>query len=168
MLNDRIFLAVNGQSLARADKMDEHWRVKHSLDGMKINVMVNVPYAQGLILIGTQENGVLISEDSGKTWRSIGLDHIPVKSLAVDPQDSRTIYAGCKQVSLFKTDNLGETWSELRGMRKKRKWWWFSPADQPGFEPYVNALAVSPEDSEVILAGIELGAVRRSEDGGRS
>jgi hypothetical protein len=96
------------------------------------------------------------------------LDRLSVKALAVDPKDPKKIYAGCKPVSLFMTDNQGETWQELRGMRQARKWWWFSPADQPGFDPYVNALTVSPEEPDVILAGIELGALMRSEDGGRT
>jgi hypothetical protein len=43
-----------------------------------------------------------------------------------------------------------------------------SPAEPPVFTAYVHAISVSPTDPEVVLAGIEFGAVVRSQDGGRS
>ena len=53
-------------------------------------------------------------------------------------------------------------------MRRTRRWWWFSPADPPGIEPYVQAITISPQAPDIILAGIELGGVLRSSDGGLS
>jgi photosystem II stability/assembly factor-like uncharacterized protein len=44
---------------------------------------------------------------------------------------------------------------------------WFSPAESP-FTAYVQAIALSPADRNVVLAGVELGAVVRSADGGET
>ena len=168
MKNERVLLAATGRVLARAEKVADHWEVTRPLEGVKINSMVRDPENPHTVYMGTQNDGVLISRDAGKSWQSSGLQGIPVKSLAVDPSDPQTLYAGCKPVSLYVTRNGGETWNELEAIRSTRQWWWFSPADSPGITPYINALAVSPDDPEVILAGIELGAVMRSDDRGRT
>ena len=67
---------------------------------------------------GTQENGVLRSRDGGLTWQSIGMEGIPVKSLAVSPHQPGVIFAGCKPVSLYFTEDGGQSWQELEGLRK--------------------------------------------------
>ncbi len=48
-----------------------------------------------------------------------------------------------------------------------RRFFWFSPAELP-FTAYVQAIAISPTDPDVLVAGIELGAVVRSCDGGQT
>lgn len=164
----KTFIAATGNTLARAEKVNGKWEVSHSLGGVKINCLVTDPQNTKTIYMGTQNKGILASKDAGKTWETIGLENIPVKSLAVDPSDSRTIYAGCKPVSLYVSRDGGETWHEMEGIRHTPKFWWFSPADPPGMAPYVNSLAVSPKDSNVLIAGIEVGAVMRSDDGGQT
>jgi photosystem II stability/assembly factor-like uncharacterized protein len=63
----------------------------------------------------------------------------------------------------------GHTWAELDGFRRiPHRWWWFSPAEPPDLRPYVIVIAPSPTETDVLLAGIEFGAVVRSEDGGQS
>ncbi len=165
---EKIFIAATGHSLARAEKVDGQWVVTHGQEGIKINCLVKDPNNRQIIFLGTQHNGILVSKNSGKNWTSLGLKGIPVKAIAVDPNNSQTIYAGCKPVSLFVSHDGGASWQELENMRKTKKFWWFSPADPPGMAPYVSSLTISPEDSNVILAGIEVGAVMRSADGGKT
>ena len=165
MINQTI-LAANSSSLLRASRLNGGWQVSRPLTGMRINCLVNDPLNPGTVYIGTQQEGVLVSSDSGSTWRYIGMQGIPVKSLAVSPHEPGLIYAGCKPVSLYRTLDGGDSWLELPGLRKARRWWWFSPAEPPDLNPYVMALTISPDDPDVILAGIEAGGVLRSEDGG--
>jgi photosystem II stability/assembly factor-like uncharacterized protein len=47
-----------------------------------------------------------------------------------------------------------------------RRWFWFTPAEAGA--PYVLAIALSPSDPDVIVAGVEAGAVLRSGDGGKT
>lgn len=164
----RIFLAATRKSLARAEQMNGAWQVTHSLDGLQINCLAGDPIDLRRVYAGTQKNGVLVSNDAGATWNPAGLKGTAIKSLAVSPHDQGTIYAGCKPVSLYRSLDHGESWEELEGIQRAKKWWWFSPAEPPDWRPYVMALAISPSDPAVMMAGIELGGVLRSTDSGRT
>jgi hypothetical protein len=164
-MNTKIFLAATGTSLSRAESVNGSWQVTFPLDGIQINCLVATAQR---VYAGTQTEGMLVSEDSGKTWKNGGLRRIPVKSLAVHPWQPDTIFAGVKPVSLYVSGNGGESWEELPSLRRARKWWWFSPAEPPDWGAYVQALTISPANPNVIMAGIELGGVLRSEDGGKS
>jgi len=168
MNTKHIFLAATGKSLSRAEFIDGEWQVENFLQGTGINCLVSDPSQPQRVYAGTQRDGILVSDDSGKTWERIGLEGIPVKSLAISHQHPKKIFAGCKPVSLYVTQNRGETWRELKELRRARRWWWFSPAEPPDWNPYVMALTISPSDPDVIMAGIELGGVLRSEDGGEN
>jgi len=168
MITNKIFLAATGKSLARAEFIGGQWQTSHQLEGIRINCLVSDPTQPQKAYLGTQEQGILVSGDSGQNWESLGLEKIPVKSIAASPHNPQTIFAGCKPVSLYVSRNGGKSWSELEGLRQARQWWWFSPAEPPDWRPYVQALTISPIDPDVILAGIELGGVLRSADGGQT
>jgi hypothetical protein len=165
MKNFSRFLATSDSTLRIAEYVNEEWQIKTVLQGVNVNCL-HKPNYSNLIYAGTQQEGILVSNDRGDTWENIGLEKIPVKSIAIHNQEPKTIYAGCKPVSLFVSKDGGDTWEELEGMRNARKWWWFSPAEPPDWQPYVQALTISPADPNIILAGIEFGGVLRSEDGG--
>jgi hypothetical protein len=110
----------------------------------------------------------MVSVDSGKSWQNLGLSDKTVKSIAIHPKNPDIIFAGCKPISLYVSKNGGETWEEYEGLRHARRWWWFSPAEPPDWSAYVIALTISPTNPDVIMAGIELGGVLRSEDGGQT
>jgi hypothetical protein len=168
MIEDKTYLAPTGHGVARAACVEGEWQIENPLAGMKVNDLVADPFNAQRIYAGTQKNGIKISDDFGKTWRSASLKGIPVKSLAVSPHVPDTLLAGCKPVSLYVSRDAGRSWEEFEGIRRARRWWWFSPGDPPGWQPYVQALTISPTDPNVMLAGIELGGVLRSEDGGRT
>jgi hypothetical protein len=102
------------------------------------------------------------------TWQPCGLAGKIIKSLAVSPHDPKIMYAGTKPASLYLSKDGGCSWQELAGFRRiPWRGWWFSPAETP-FQAYVNAITMSPTDPDVVLAGVEFGAVVRSKDGGRT
>jgi len=127
-----------------------------------VRCLVADPNHSGRVWAGTQGAGILRSNDAGVTWTSAGLDGMIVKALAV-ARDGR-VYAGTKPPLLFVTENEGRRWVELKSFRKRREFFWFSPAEKP-FTPYVQGLAVN---DDVIVAGIEAGAVVRSADAGET
>jgi len=111
---------------------------------------------------------MLRSDDGGLTWQRSGMEGNEVKSLAVSPHDGDVIYAGTKPALMFVSRDGGQTWAELEGFRRiPNRWWWFSPAERP-WTAYVMAIALSPTDPNVVMAGVEFGAVVRSEDGGET
>jgi hypothetical protein len=174
MNENKIFIATTGCVLSRAEIENGAWQVTTPLENTRVNCLVSDPQQPERVYAGTQEDGVLLSDDKGKNWQFVGMSGIPIKSLALSPASSTgsgngkgTILAGAKPVSLYRSQDGGESWQELPDLRRARKWWWFSPAEPPGLSPYVLALTISPTDPNVVMAGIELGGVLRSEDGGQ-
>lgn len=171
MQSNRILLAATGHALARAEKMNAEWQMSYYIQGLHVNCLVSDPWETQRVYAGTQADRILVSQDSGKTWQSAGLDGIPVKFLAVSPRQSQTIFAGCKPVSLYVSTDGAESWEEYEGIRHARRWWWFSPADPPGWDPYVMALTISPTDPNAsghLYAGLSNGDVWHTADYGDS
>ena len=114
------------------------------------------------VLAGCRGGGVFESEDGGATWRDAGLPATDVFSVAYSPADGAA-YAGCEPSALWVLRN-GE-WDELSALRDlpSAPTWSFPPRP---WTSHVRWIAPSPHDAQLILAGIELGGLMRSEDGG--
>lgn len=165
----KTFLATTGAGVARATgTRTGHWSVDLVLAGQDVRCLAANPRRPGVVYAGTQNQGVLLSEDNGCTWQSAGLAGHCIKALAVSQTEPGTLYAGTKPPMIFVSRDDGATWTELQGFRRVRAPWWFSPADGRPFTPYVQGLALSPSNPKLLLVGIELGAVLRSVDGGES
>ncbi|MFN2524956.1 MAG: WD40/YVTN/BNR-like repeat-containing protein [Actinomycetota bacterium] len=160
-----IFVSTTWRGISRAELTGGSWQVSRLLKEQETRSLASS--RDGLILVGTQGNGVLRSDDAGVSWAPSGLDGMIVKSLAISPADPRVVYAGTKPPGIFKSGNGGRDWVELAEFQKVRKWWWRQPAERPTVA-YVSALAPAAADPDVIVAGIEAGAVLRTDDGGSS
>ena len=163
----RIFLATTGKGLARAEAVDSQWEVTHLLADEQVLCLVSDPLRAGVAYAGTRSSGVLRSLDGGRTWLPSGLSGRIVKALAVSRLRPGTIFAGLKPPLLFVSHDSGATWAEIEPFRRARSWWWRSPAESD-LRPYIQGIALSPTDANVIAVGIEAGAVLRSTDGGHS
>lgn len=125
------------------------------------------PARPGGVFAGTQGSGVYRSVDAGRTWEKLGLEGKQIRSLAASPVEPGLVWAGTKPPALFVSRDSGQRWSDVEAFRRvKSHRLWFSPAEPPGLSGYVQALAASPTDPDVVLAGIEVGGVLRTEDGG--
>jgi hypothetical protein len=172
----KILIGGMRNGLTRAEcGLSGAWQVEHLMPDQDVRCLTGDPRQPHLLYAGTQGLGIWRSLDLGKTWKPAGLANRIVKSLAVSafPAHSSTgpgvIYAGTKSpAAIFTSRDGGQTWSELEGFRRIRsRWFWFSPAEPP-FTAYVQGIALSPTDPDVIIAGIEAGAVVRSQDGGKT
>jgi hypothetical protein len=163
------FLATTGHELARAwQDASGEWQVEFSLAGQDVCCLAAHRTHPEVVYAGTQGNGVLRSNDGGRTWSPAGLEGQIVKALAVSPTLPGTVYAGTKPAHLFVSHDAGAHWAELASFRHiPGRWFWFSPAEKP-YRAYVQAIALSPTDPERILVGIEAGAVVSSRDGGQT
>jgi hypothetical protein len=168
-VSTQIILANSGQGITRATHAkDGTWAVELALDSPDVTCLATSPEYPLTVYAGMRGAGVMRSDDAGRTWRSTGLVGRHVRALAVSRSVPGVIYAGTKPAFLFVSRDGGLTWDELAAFRRIRsRWLWFSPAEKP-FSAYVQAIALSPSDPGVILAGIEAGAVVRSDDGGRT
>jgi photosystem II stability/assembly factor-like uncharacterized protein len=119
------------------------------------------------VYIGTSDEGLFKSSDGGGSWERLsGVAYPRITSVAVSPIDG-ALYAGTEPSSLFVSRDGGESWLELERLKKlpSASTWSFPPRP---WTSHVRSIALSFEDPDLIVAGIELGGVVRSEDGGES
>ncbi len=91
------FLATTGHGLARASRSaSDTWSVEVLLIEQDVRCLAADLLNRDIIYAGTQGNGVLRSDDGGKTWRSVGLAGQIVKALAISRTQPGTVYAGTK------------------------------------------------------------------------
>jgi photosystem II stability/assembly factor-like uncharacterized protein len=122
------------------------------------------------VFAGTHEGGVFISEDGGKRWqpRSAGLSSDDIYCLTYSANNgSARIYAGTEPARLFFSDDSGESWTELPALRSVpsvEKWTFPGPPHIA----HVKNVTFDPRTSSTIYAGIEVGGLLKSTDGGES
>ncbi|MGQ4807238.1 hypothetical protein NKDENANG_00582 [Candidatus Entotheonellaceae bacterium PAL068K] len=114
------------------------------------------------------EAGVYRSDDGGQTWQP--LPAYPADyahSVLVHPQQAQTVYVGSEPAAIFCSHDGGETWEECAGFRAVPEYpqWWFH-AETRG--SHVRDLRMARHDPRCLYAGIEVGGVVRSDDGGVS
>lgn len=169
MVYANVFIATTGNGLARASRSpDNEWSIESLLTEQDVRCLVSDPLNSQVVYAGTQGGGVLRSDDRGRTWRQAGLDGHIVKAIAVSRAEPGAVYAGTKPALVFVSQDNGARWTELDDFRRIRsRRLWYSPAEKP-HTAYVQAIALSPSDPNVINVGIEAGATVRSADGGSS
>jgi hypothetical protein len=169
-MNGKTFITTTGKGgITRASHADGAWTVEALLAGHDVRCLATDPHRPEVVYAGIQGTGVLRSDDRGKTWQPAGLSEMIVKSVAVSPTQPDTLYAGTKPALVYVSHDKGATWTELPGFRRiPGRWLWFTPAEKPFNVAYVQGLALSPTDPNIIIAGIEFGAVVCSEDGGQT
>lgn len=161
-----VLLAAGGVGIMRLVETPAGWAADRTLDRVDVRCLAAGP--PRTVWAGTQGEGLRRSDDGGVTWRPAGLAGRVVKSVAASTARPGVVYAGLKPAAVAVSYDDGSSWAELEGFRRiPGRRLWFSPAEKP-FVAYVQALALSPTDPDVVLAGIEFGAVVRSEDGGRT
>jgi photosystem II stability/assembly factor-like uncharacterized protein len=110
-------------------------------------------------------DGVYRSRDSGASWSKSGVDAGEVWTVGVSPHTSGTLYAGTQPAHLFKSQDAGETWMEistfLQAPGAER---WCVPNSPQGARAL--AFAFDPFEAEHLWAGVEVGGVISSVDGG--
>ena len=159
-----VFVSSTWPGLARAERENGDWAVRRVCD-LDVRCLAAAPDG-GRLFAGTQGDGLWSSNDRGKTWQRLGLERSIVKSIATTPAAPDLVLAGTKPPQVFVSRDRGSTWRELDSFQDVRgRKLWRQPAERPS-TPYVQALAVAPSDPDLIIAGMEAGAVVRSTDGG--
>jgi photosystem II stability/assembly factor-like uncharacterized protein len=142
------------------------WRSKLLRADGSLQCVACDPEDRSTIYTGSRGGGVQRSKDGGRIWRDLALPIKEVFSLAVSAADG-SVYAGTEPSRLFKSTDEGETWHELTSLTKipSAPTWSFPPRP---WTSHVRAIAPHPRDAGLLLVGIELGGLMRSEDGGET
>ena len=116
--------------------------------------------------LAAYESGVYRSDDGGLTWTHLAsYPSAYAHSILVHPQDAQTLYVGSEPAAIFRSCDGGETWEECSGFRavpEAQNWFFHSDTRQS----HVRDLRMAPHDSQRLYAGIEVGGVVGSHDGG--
>jgi photosystem II stability/assembly factor-like uncharacterized protein len=111
-------LAGTDTGLYRSYDVSKGWEKISLGDGISQNIFaLHISSGQpGQMWVGTETSGVLVSNDDGTTWRSVGgaPKEIPVSSIAVDPKRPNYVYVGNTQ-SLYLSRDGGQTWTRRGG-----------------------------------------------------
>ncbi len=158
--------AATGDAVARLDEDGGRWTVALALEGSGAQCLSPDPRDPDTAYVGLREHGLRKTSDGGETWRDVELPEPGVFSVAVSPVDG-AVFAGCEPSRLFSSDDGGSTWRALDALLElpSRPTWRFPPRP---WTSHVRWIAPSPSDAELLLVGIELGGLMRSEDGGVS
>lgn len=120
------------------------------------------PTDPNVVFAGTSD-GVYRSTDRGRTFQRANFPDagVQVWSFLVDAADRKLIYAGGSPVSLYRSEDGGETWKKLPdpGMPNR--------AVMP-FACRVMRMAQHPSKPATIYAALEVNGVMRTENGGES
>jgi hypothetical protein len=158
--------AVTGESVARLDETGGSWGVELSLVGSRAQCLAVDPREPETVYVGLGDDGIRKTTDGGVTWAPSGLAGEQVFSVAVSAADG-AVYAGTEPSALYRSDDDGASWRELAGLLElpSRPTWSFPPRP---WTSHVRWIAPSPHEADVVLAGIELGGLMRSTDGGET
>jgi hypothetical protein len=112
------------------------------------------------------DRGLFKSSDGGANWSATGLTNTSVSTVAIDPLNPDTLYAGTKDNGvvdtpfrgMFKNTDGGNRWVAINN----------GLSDLVGNVPVIRALAIDPDDSKILYAGTSGRGVFRSSDGGAS
>jgi photosystem II stability/assembly factor-like uncharacterized protein len=102
----------SGGGVARSDDRGQTFKLLPGIQGHAVRALAQSAAYPNVLVAGTL-TGVFRTVDEGRSWRRISPEgHIDLKnvgSLAIDPQDAGTIYAGTWHLP-WKTTDAGRTW----------------------------------------------------------
>ncbi len=163
---------LEGVATLGRDAPDAPWALLgRSLADRHVGALVHEPLSGKLFAGAHADGGLWVSDDGeGAGWRPLtaGLDRPHVYSLAVRQTGDRvTLFLGTSPAGLYRSDDLGESWTEVTSIFDvpDTDKWTFPP---PPHIPHVKNIVFHPGRPETIYVLVEQGALLRSTDDGAS
>jgi len=128
---------------------------RNDISGLNVNAIAMDPSNGDIIYIGAT-NGIFKTEDGARTWRYI-LSNITVSDFAIDPQDTKIIYASGiagQNGKIIKSLDGGTTWVDM-----------YTEASRNNA---VTTISLHRSSNQTVLAGLFSGQLIRSEDAGKT
>ncbi len=127
----------------------------------RVNAIAIDPRDNNIVYIGAAEGGVWKTTDGGANWKPLTDNEASLASgaIAIDPTNPDTVYVGTGEenfaidsyygAGILKSTDGGASWTNIVG---------------PWVRTTIGALAISPADSQILLASSRIG-IYRSTDG---
>jgi photosystem II stability/assembly factor-like uncharacterized protein len=167
-----VLYAATGNHVSRISRTpDGQWTSSIVLADLGVHCVTVDPINPERLYAGTFDDGLYRSRDAGDTWDRVdqNIPHSRFPSVAISPSRKaggvNVVYAGTEPSSLYASEDDGETWTDFAELRSlpSAPTWSFPPRP---WTSHVRWIALSWQDPDLIFAGIELGGVMRSIDGG--
>jgi len=161
---------LEGIAILERDTPAAPWKLTgRTLADRHVGSLLFEPSSGKLFAGAHADGGIWVSDDGeGRDWRPLtnGIDrpHIYCMS-ARRTGDTVTLFAGTSPAGLYRSDDLGETWTEVASILDVpgTDKWTFPP---PPHIPHVKNVIFHPEDSGTIYVLVEQGALLKSTDDG--
>ena len=179
----RLFLCMERELVVVKEQYGNYETAYH-LQNMQPTCIAVDPFHQNRVYCGTFGRGLWLSDDSGDSWRPIGdsyryfdfpkedgILHSSITSITISSNEQvngyGVVYVGTEPSALFRSENGGETWTELKNMKSllSSYTWAFPPRP---FTHHVRWITVDPNNPNTIHVSIEAGAVIQSNDRGHT
>jgi hypothetical protein len=159
-------IVATGEELVRVQGQGARWRAAKLSSGRGMQCLAADPRNPDVLYAGSHGEGVWKSTSRSRDWVRLEFPEADVFSLAISPVDG-AVYAGTEPSKLFVSRDEGRSWRELKALQDipSRPSWSFPPRP---WTSHVRSIAPSPHNARLLLAGIELGGVMRSENGGET
>jgi photosystem II stability/assembly factor-like uncharacterized protein len=162
-MTPRLYVGTIGEGLFRST--DDGQTFRRASEGMFVECDVRAlavhPGRPEVLYLGS-EMGLFVSRDGADSWERLPapLDGLQVWSVRVDPRRPERLLAGTRPSRLFRSEDGGRTWAEVRAEMRR---------DCPRIlHTRVTCLASDPDEVDLLWAGVEIDGVWRSLDGGRT
>jgi photosystem II stability/assembly factor-like uncharacterized protein len=147
-----IIYAAGEDDLYQSTDRGEHWKPLR-VGAPLIEAVIQLPSDSKRLLVGTEDNGVRVTTDGGKTWREgKGLPMNACYGLCAS-SDGQTVYTGGFKTGLWKSTDGGLSWSLL---------WQNSDIEA------IFTIFVHPDDPLHLLVGTSGQGIYESLDGGKT
>lgn len=144
----------------------QQWRATPpTLVGKAVTNIAYSAYNPALFYATVTGHGVYRSRDNGLIWQQCFA--VNAHTLVLDEINPNRLWVGGQPVSLHTSTNGGDTWRDLSDglLNLPEALDWSFP--HPPYEARLATLKQVPQNPETLLAGIEIGGLLRSIDGGQ-
>ena len=176
-----MYLAMERELLV-VSQQHEAWQAESHLVGTQPTCVVIDPFRPEYVYCGTFGQGLWHSDDAGHSWKPIGdagaatelwngegIHQAKVTAVVVSPTEQvngySVVYAGTEPTALFRSEDGGNTWQELKTLRElpSAPTWSFPPRPYTSHARWITPDPLMPGR---LFVAIEAGALVRSLDGG--
>src|SRR6186713_425369 len=164
-MTPRLYIGTAGLSVWYSDDLGEtlqrFWGASGMYSETRVWALSAHPERPGELLAGTDTGIYRLDIASGK-WVHLPsvMDDLCIWSVARSPHDPDLVLAGTRPPGIFRSTDGARTWERVRAPL---------PETCPAvMRPRVTRITFDPDDPDLVFAGLEIGGVWRSTDGGRS